>query len=154
MKTKKRQKICYNCNAQVDLEVIVCPYCGTDLLEEFDQDLASDEELDSRALYPQQTIASLYPPPYQTHDENYDDEESLETNYDSEEEESDEQKQAANPVAAIILTLSLSMLGLVLVLFFFSVDGDINLHINNKYLVLLLAASLPGIFWSWSDMKD
>lgn len=34
MKPKKRQKLCHHCEAEVDLDVIVCPYCAADLREE------------------------------------------------------------------------------------------------------------------------
>ncbi len=34
MKPKKRQKLCYNCEGDVDLDVIVCPFCAADLREE------------------------------------------------------------------------------------------------------------------------
>ncbi len=33
-KLKKRQKLCYNCEGEIDLEVIVCPFCAADLREE------------------------------------------------------------------------------------------------------------------------
>ncbi len=34
MKPKKRQKLCCNCDGEIDLDVIVCPYCAADLREE------------------------------------------------------------------------------------------------------------------------
>lgn len=34
MKPKKRQKMCYNCEGEIDLDVIVCPFCAADLREE------------------------------------------------------------------------------------------------------------------------
>jgi len=34
MKPKKRQKLCYNCEGEVDLDVIVCPFCAADLRAE------------------------------------------------------------------------------------------------------------------------
>lgn len=34
MKPKKRQKLCYHCEGEVDLDVIVCPFCAADLREE------------------------------------------------------------------------------------------------------------------------
>ncbi len=33
-KLKKRQKLCHNCEGEIDLEVIVCPFCAADLREE------------------------------------------------------------------------------------------------------------------------
>lgn len=34
MKPKKRQKLCHHCEGEVDLDVIVCPFCAADLREE------------------------------------------------------------------------------------------------------------------------
>ena len=34
MAVKKRQKLCYHCEGEVDLDVIVCPYCAADLRAE------------------------------------------------------------------------------------------------------------------------
>ncbi len=34
MKPKKRQKLCHNCEASIDVDVIVCPFCAADLREE------------------------------------------------------------------------------------------------------------------------
>jgi hypothetical protein len=33
MKPKKRQKMCHHCEGEVDLDVIVCPFCAADLRE-------------------------------------------------------------------------------------------------------------------------
>jgi len=149
MKTQNRQKICYNCNAQVDLDVIVCPYCGTDLLEEFDSDYKSEEDIDNKALSYKQTIASLYPPPYQMKDE-----ESAESNEDYEEMEEEDQEKNSDSVAAAILTMSLSLIGFSLILFFFSNGGEITLSINHKHLIILLLISIPALLWSWRNLED
>jgi hypothetical protein len=34
MKPKKRQKLCHNCEGEIDIDVIVCPFCAADLREE------------------------------------------------------------------------------------------------------------------------
>jgi hypothetical protein len=34
MNPKLRQKLCSNCDGEIDLDVIVCPYCAADLREE------------------------------------------------------------------------------------------------------------------------
>jgi len=152
MKTQNRQKICYNCNAQVDLDVIVCPYCGTDLLEEFDSDYKSEEDTDSKALSYKQTIASLYPPPNQMQDE-----ENMENDEDYEEKETEEeidQPKGSDSIAAAILTVSLSLIGFSLLLFFFSKEGEITLNVNNKHLIVLSLISIPALLWSWRNLED
>jgi len=149
MKTQNRQKICYNCNAQVELDVIVCPYCGTDLLEEFDSDYKSEEDVD-KALSYKQTIASLYPPPYQMQDED-----NVESNEEYEEKETEEeQAKSSDSIAAAILTASLSLIGFSLLLFFFSNNGEISLNINSKHLIVLFLISIPALLWSWRNLED
>lgn len=34
MKPKKRQKLCHNCEGEIDIDVIVCPFCAADLRQE------------------------------------------------------------------------------------------------------------------------
>jgi hypothetical protein len=152
MKTKKRQKICYNCNAEVDLEVIVCPYCGTDMLEEFELKFESEDDLDNRSLSAKQTIASLYPPPYQMQNLNMENTEEEEEKDIEEGEET--QSRLPSIMPDIILAFSLNIVGLVLLLFFFSTDGEINLKINNKYLVLLFLFSIPAFLWSYKNLNE
>jgi hypothetical protein len=61
MKPKKRQKLCYNCEGEVDLDVIVCPFCAADLREEkpelerssFSSSVATVKQLNAEhSLYP------------------------------------------------------------------------------------------------------
>src|SRR5579872_998988 len=60
MKPKKRQKICSNCDGEIDLDVIVCPYCAADLREEkpeqqrpvFNTSATSQNQKTMESLYP------------------------------------------------------------------------------------------------------
>ena len=56
MKPKKRQKMCYNCEGGVDLDVIVCPFCAADLRAEKPEQQAS-------AYNPASSVKALNPAP-------------------------------------------------------------------------------------------
>lgn len=60
MKTKKRQKLCYNCEGDVDLDVIVCPFCAADLREEKPEQLSPHYQ-QTAVLKNLTTQQSLYP---------------------------------------------------------------------------------------------
>lgn len=64
MKPKKRQKLCCNCDGEIDLDVIVCPYCAADLREEKPEQRIAPPMASVRPLTGgQQMSESLYPPP-------------------------------------------------------------------------------------------
>ena len=68
MSVKKRMKLCSNCDGFVDLDVIICPYCGSDVLlsEETIPDLDETPPIAHyrKKMSVEETLSSLYPPPY------------------------------------------------------------------------------------------
>jgi hypothetical protein len=65
MKPKKRQKLCSNCDGEIDLDVIVCPYCAADLREEKpEQQRTAHIAGQVRPLSGGQMSESLYPPSF------------------------------------------------------------------------------------------
>ena len=67
MKPKKRQKLCQNCEGEIDVDVIVCPFCAADLREERPEQKVSP--ISVRNLSDNETMKSLYPPPYKMAEE-------------------------------------------------------------------------------------
>jgi hypothetical protein len=57
MKPKKRQKLCPNCEGEVDLEVIVCPFCAADLRLERLEPLPPRESLPKVEVAPNRSFA-------------------------------------------------------------------------------------------------
>ena len=56
MKPKDRQKMCSHCEGRIPVEASSCPYCGMPLI---------GDSMESRgALSSQESLSSLYPPPY------------------------------------------------------------------------------------------
>lgn len=64
MKPKKRQKLCYNCEGEVDLDVIVCPFCAADLREEKPELQRSAFSAAASSVKQLNTEHSLYPSSY------------------------------------------------------------------------------------------
>ena len=61
MQPKKRMKMCSNCDGMVDLDVIICPYCGHDLSASMSQTADGDK---NQTPPLEETLSALYPPPY------------------------------------------------------------------------------------------
>ncbi len=59
MQPRKRMKMCASCDGMVDLDVIVCPYCGADFAK-------NNQESEAAHNTPplEETLSALYPPPY------------------------------------------------------------------------------------------
>ncbi len=61
MKPKKRQKLCHNCEGEIDIDVIVCPFCAADLREEKPEQRYSSYVSQVQQMSQKQTNHSLYP---------------------------------------------------------------------------------------------
>lgn len=64
---KKRQKLCHNCEGEIDLEVIVCPFCAADLREEKPEQGRFAFNAAQKLLQDRETSQSLYPPQFPIH---------------------------------------------------------------------------------------
>lgn len=146
MKPKKRQKLCYNCEGEVDLDVIVCPFCAADLREE-------KPELERNSFSPAVTTVkqlntenSLYSTPYYrtTAQEAPPIDSPQEATLVIPQEEESEPKQSRTIVMALVLfTLGvhLFLLGILLVLF--SDHGTMILKWDSSVWFLYIFASVP-----------
>jgi hypothetical protein len=63
MKPTDRQKMCGNCDGRVAIEAMVCPYCSADLARAPEADPHRDLGAKHQAI--QDSLTSLYTPPYQ-----------------------------------------------------------------------------------------
>ena len=140
MKLKKRQKLCSNCEGDIDLDVIVCPYCAADLREERPE----------RTTPMQQMSHSLYPPPYPIKEEKVEEPLPL-TPASLLLEDAPPPKEsiaaAALPILLFALGAMLFLLGLLLVLF--SHDGQVVLKWDARLWFLYLFASVPFLVFGY-----
>lgn len=63
-KPKKRQKLCHNCEGEIDLDVIVCPFCAADLREEKPEQGRFGFNAVQKLTQDRETSQSLYPPQF------------------------------------------------------------------------------------------
>lgn len=124
MKPKKRQKLCQNCEGEVDLDVIFCPFCGADLLEEKELSLNDKKE-------------NYYSPPYSPVKQEIEEEPPVEK----------ETKEASFfwPFVAFNLGVWLFLLGVFLLLF--SKEGVLWLKLDATRWLYFLLLSFPLLAW-------
>lgn len=145
MKPKKRQKLCHNCDGEIDIDVIVCPFCAADLREE----------------KPEQRYSS-----YITHvDQSYQGEplhrESIEAAADEFAEEGpsvpfndgDESGKASSFLPTVLFTLGTQLCVLSLLMLLFSHKGVVILKWDARYWFVYLLISVPFLSFGYRAIK-
>lgn len=155
MKTKKRQKMCYNCEGEVDLDVIVCPFCAADLRVERPemQRPAYDASLSVKNL---NTHQSLYPPQYVSNANEEEETTQEHPQYSQDHEmiapvEEIEQKSIFGPT--ILLTLGLQFLLFGLFMLFFSYDGLMTFQLDARLWFFYLLAAVPLLIFGYRSLS-
>lgn len=152
MKQKKRQKLCHNCEGDIDLDVIVCPYCAADLREEKLEELRRSEPSSSML----QMSHSLYPPPYPIREERPEQPSAPPATKtvhlpQIEEEPSERLFSVLAPIVLFSLGTMLFVLGLLLMLF--SHDGQVVLKWDGRLWFLYLFAAVPFLVFGYRSIS-
>ena len=153
MKPKKRQKLCHNCEGEIDLDVIVCPFCAADLREEkpeqgrpsyhaMTQTFAREEQA-SQSLYP----ASLAPKPVE--EETLYEEPALQT----EALHPPEEKSKNVFLATILFTLGVQLVLLGLLMLLFSHKGMVVLRWNVAHWFLYCLGGCPFLYFGYHALS-
>lgn len=134
-------KLCVNCHAQVDKDVVICPYCRTN----FQQNYFSSSQESKENLSMEESIGSLYPPPYQQKVPD------MEEKQLGEQEELMVEKDTNMPV---IWPYVLCVIGTYLFLFglflgVFSSEGYLSLRFSASFWYLYFLASIPILVISY-----
>ncbi len=147
MKPKKRQKLCHHCEADVDLDVIVCPFCAADLREEKPEQQAKPAApAVSRMAAEGQAGGGLYSsaPSYTVRG-------LPEETAVAQEEPADTEK---NSISAIVLcTLGAQLFVLGLMMLFLGKGGMLILKWNAKWWPVYLVGALPLLFFGMKSIK-
>lgn len=152
MKQKKRQKLCCNCDGEIDLDVIVCPYCAADLREEKpEQQRTAHIAGNVRPLIGgQQMSESLYPPPYAAQETN----ESAPPSEPPQAQAASIVEEKPNRTVGSVLLLAagvqLLILGLLLVLL--SHNGVLTLKWDARLWFLYIFASIPFLIFGYRSL--
>lgn len=161
MKTKKRLKLCLNCNGQVDVDVIVCPFCGADLMEERSvKENPAPYDISHGTLNTEKTIASLYPPPYQPNAFGGSAiEEQKSVIHDSQQPSQEAtESEAKTEIASTLLSILLFSFGVNFfllgpVLFFFSEEGSLFLRFNGNLWFIYFFVSIPLLYFGFKKLS-
>jgi hypothetical protein len=144
---KKRQKLCHNCEAEIDLDVIVCPFCAADLREE-KPELGRLSPLVTQKIVQEQTSHSLYPSSYPVKSpEMSSPSPALEAAAPAEETPS---KNIFGPTILFTLGTQLVLIGLLMLLF--SHKGQVVLKWNASWWFLYCLAGSPLLYFGYKKL--
>ncbi len=146
MKTKKRQKLCFNCEGEIDLDVIVCPFCAADLREE-KPELQKERADPTVSLKNLTTQQSLYPSHYAETPKQEQQSQEEAPKMASVEEES---KSIIGPT--ILMTLGAQLLFLGIFMLLFSRDGAIILKWDARLWFFYVLASIPFLIFGYRSI--
>ena len=148
MQQNQRTKMCPNCEGNVALEVSICPYCGSSVFNQNDNLANKKIEEDVKSLSYEETLASLYPPPYKPNII----EEPQEELKQALKEELIEEESVLLPT--IFFWLGVNILVFSLILLLFSKEGVLHLKWNANYWFLYSLFSLPLLFFGIKGLKN
>jgi hypothetical protein len=141
---KKRQKLCHNCEAEIDLEVIVCPFCAADLREE-KPELGRLSVAVARKMAEEQTSQSLYPSPYPAKQP-----EMAAPAGEAAAVEEAPSKNIFGPTILFTLGVQLVLIGLLMLLF--SHKGVVVLKWNAGWWFLYCLAGSPLLYFGYKKL--
>ena len=155
MKPKKRQKLCYNCEGEIDLEIIVCPFCAADLrAEKFEpsQPVSHSFELPGK-LHNHQTSQSLYPPPFASRLE-VANEAFMEEKILSQPEDSDAPENPSRVIfPTILFTLGIQLFLLGMFILLFSHKGVVLLKWDGTFWFFYVLAACPLLYFGYRSLS-
>lgn len=151
MKPKKRQKLCHHCEGEVDLDVIVCPFCAADLREaRVEQPRFSSPVI--KELPPEQ---SLYPstrslPPPEEEVMVQEEESPVAAQVESQAESTFKSSMGG----ILLFTLGAHLFFLAMAFLFLSDRGVLLLRFNAHFWPLCLILSLPLLVFGYRFTKN
>ena len=150
-KPKKRQKLCHNCEGEIDLDVIVCPFCAADLREEKPEQGRQSSSLTQKLVQDHQTSQSLYPPPFPIKQLEPAPEASAQPPQAVAIEEEESSKNIFGPTILFTLGVQLFLIGLLMLLF--SHKGVVVLKWNANWWFLYCVAGFPFLYFGYRNLS-
>ncbi|HSX10978.1 MAG TPA: hypothetical protein VLF94_04610 [Chlamydiales bacterium] len=150
MKPKKRQKMCYNCEGEIDLDVIVCPFCAADLREEKPEQQSASYS-PAAAVKNLNTQQSLYPPHYAPKASQPPQEATLAEEPQMAPMEPEESKNIFGPTILMTLGTQLLLFGLLMLLF--ASKGTMILKWDARFWFLYIFASVPLLIFGYKSVS-
>ncbi len=147
MKPKKRQKLCHNCEGEIDIDVIVCPFCAADLREEKPEQKYSSYMSQGQDMDQKQTMQSLYPGAF-SHTEAV-----QEDPVEKEAPKVKEEVESGMFMPTIFFTLGVQLCVLGLLMLLFSHKGVVILKWDARFWFLYLFASVPFLIFGYKRLS-
>lgn len=151
MKPKKRQKLCHNCEGEIDIDVIVCPFCAADLREEKPEQKYSSYVSNTHHMNQKQTLQSLYPPPVGHVETVY--RESIHEEIDPSVEDAIEEKKNSMFAPTILFTLGVQLFIFGLLMLLFSHKGAVILKWDARFWFFYVFASIPFLVFGYKTLS-
>jgi hypothetical protein len=148
MKTKKRQKMCYNCEGEIDLDVIVCPFCAADLRSEKPEQQTPSYN-PAATIKNMNTQQSLYPAPNASKTR-------PEENLEEEDQEliPETTEEAKNIfVPTILMTLGAQLLIFGILMLIFSSNGAMILKWDARLWYFYVLSSIPLLIFGFKSVN-
>ncbi len=137
--------MCYNCEGEVDLDVIVCPFCAADLREEKPEQQTPHFQ-GNPTLKNADTQASLYP---SSHAPRIKMDEAQEMPMAQEEEESGPKSYGS----ILLLTLGAQLLILGFFMLLFSSKGMLLLKWDARFWYFYVLAAIPLLIFGFKSLN-
>jgi hypothetical protein len=144
-KLKKRQKLCHNCEGEIDLEVIVCPFCAADLRTEKPEQgrlsFNTPQMFSQKEASDQHTSQSLYPSPFAPKLSD------LHSEQPSQEAPQEDSTNIYGPTIFFTLGFQLVLIGLLMLLF--SHNGVVILKLSARWWLFYCIAGCPLLYFGY-----
>lgn len=153
MKPKKRQKLCHNCEGEIDIDVIVCPFCAADLREEKPEQKFSSyvSTMHSGVASQEMKMQPLYPKSVER-EEVFVREEGEEDEIEEENRvESEKSTSVFAPTILFTLGVQLFIFGLLMLLF--SHKGVVMLKWDARLWFFYVFASIPFLVFGFKTLS-
>jgi hypothetical protein len=154
MKPKKRQKLCHNCEGEIDVDVIVCPFCAADLREEKPEQRHPPYAHSVRTLRSPEISASV--PPLLSRPSSADplpEEKGNNTLVCDTPMEGNEKREAGILLPAIFFTLGVQLCILGLLMLLISHRGEVILRWDARFWFFYVVASLPFLILGYKALS-
>ncbi len=152
MHQNQRTKMCPNCEGNVAMEVSICPYCGSSIFTKNENNPKTNDNV--KSLSYEETLASLYPPPYKPKVVETSD--SLEKEEESKVVEGKEVEEFGKNslLPTILFWIGVNLVVFSLILLFFSKNGFLLLKWNSNYWYLYSLISLPLLYFGFKGLNN
>ena len=151
MKPKKRQKLCHNCEGEIDIDVIVCPFCAADLREEKPEQGYSSFVSTTQPMDQKSTMQSLYPSSSETVGSIEEENEQNRLEKSLPKIEDDKKSGIFTPTILFTLGVQLSLFGLLMLLF--SHKGVVILKWDARFWFFYIFAAIPFLFFGYKSLS-